>query len=604
MLNNAKVDGYELKLTNTDMKKYLFIALALFGMASCAKDDLNAGNKPHHNGEVEESYIAINLMAADVDSRAQDTTNPKDGGYEEGTDAERAVKTAYFFFFDENGSPFNLLGAPATAPGGTKNYLSLAIGDTTGNVDPNVSDVKDAILVLKTYKGIHPKQVVAILNWTPEDRAYTLADLQNIVEENSLGNDANGYVMSNSVYATSGGEIMVATPIAEANIKTDKDEALAAPVEIYVERTAAKVVVTTTAADNRFEVATESEFKPVGDDARKVYVELLGWELYNEFDKTNIIKSIENWDVDNLGLTWNDSPYFRSYWAETMNERTTNDTFAWSYATADATAKGFPTDNGYNIASNASYTAGTYAYCGENTLDWTTNDVRTKVILKGRLVEKVGETYQPLELARWYGNEYAGEGDLKTAVANSLAYTVFYKNPAYDANDPESPLYLSITPDHIQVVHGKTIGKAAYEVGFQLTTAAEDLDWYQYSSAGGHQAFGDLGVDGDNAIKTNAHLATVEPAVLYESGDTYYIVDIEHLAKDKAKPAYYGVVRNHVYQIDIQSIKGYGSPGYSGFEHVVENPEYPQDDDTESYVAAKINVLSWKVVKQGVDIVQ
>lgn len=581
------------------MKKYLFIALAALGFAACA-DKMDDVKSPAHNGEVEESYIAINLMAADVDSRAQDTTNPKDGGYEDGTDEERAVKTAYFFFFDENGSPFNLLGAPATAPGGTKNYLSLAIGETTGKVNPNVSDVKNAILVLKTYKGIYPKQVVAVLNWTPSDRAYTLAELQNTVADNSLGNDGSGYVMSNSVYATSGGEIMVATPITEANIKTTDQDALAAPVEIYVERTAAKVVVTTTAADNRFEVATESEFTPVGDDARKVYVELLGWELYNEFDKTNIIKSIENWNVDDLGLTWNDSPYFRSYWAETMNVRTTNDTFAWSYATAN----GLPTEYGYKVASDATYAAGTYAYCGENTLDWTTNDVRTKVILKGRLVEKVGETYQTLELARWYGNEYAGEGDLKTAVANSLAYTVYYANPVYDANDPESPMYLSITPDHIQIVHGEEVGKAAYEVGFQLTTAAQGLTWYQYSSAEGHKAFGDLGVTGDNAIKTNEHLAKVEPAVLYESGDTYYIVDIEHLGKDKTKTAYYGVVRNHVYQIDIQSIKGYGSPGYSGFGHVVENPEYPEDDETSNYVAAKINVLSWKVVKQGVDIVQ
>ena len=584
------------------MKKYLFIALALLGMASCAKDDVTGGNKPHHNGEVEESYIAINLMAADVDSRAQDTTNPKDGGYEDGTDKERAVKTAYFFFFDENGSPFNLLGAPATAPGGSKNHIQLTIGDYIDKSDPNVSDIREAILVLSTYKGIYPKQVVAVLNWTPSDRAYTLKELQEEVVENSLGNDTKGYVMSNSVYATSGGEIMVATPIAEANIKTDKDEALDAPVEIYVERTAAKVVVTTTAADNRFEVATESEFTPVGDDARKVYVELLGWELYNEFDKTNIIKSIDNWNVDDLGLTWNDSPFFRSYWAETMNERTTNDTFAWEYA--DPASKGFPTANGFKVASDASYAAGTYAYCGENTLDWTTNDVRTKVILKGRLVEKVGENYQTLELARWYGNEYAGTDDLKTAVANSLAYTVFYANPEYDSTNPESPMYISIAPQHIEIVHGDVVDAKAYEVGFQLTTAAESLDWYLYSSESGHTPFGDTAVDGANADATNVHLAKVQPAVLYESGDTYYIVDIEHLGKDKTKTAYYGVVRNHVYQIDIQSIKGYGSPGYSGFAHVVEKPEYPQDDDTESYVAARINVLSWKVVKQGVDIVQ
>ena len=50
------------------MKKYLFIALAALGFAACAEkmDD----NSPVQKGELEESYIAINLMAADVDTRA------------------------------------------------------------------------------------------------------------------------------------------------------------------------------------------------------------------------------------------------------------------------------------------------------------------------------------------------------------------------------------------------------------------------------------------------------------------------------------------------------------------------------------------------------
>lgn len=573
------------------MKKYLFIALAALGFAACA-DKMDDVKSPAHNGEVEEAYIAINLMAADVDSRAAED----EFGYEDGTPAERVINSAYFFFFDENGSPFNILGAPGTAPGGSKNHMQLTIGEYTGKDDPNVSDIRKAILVLSTYKGIYPSQVVAVLNWTPSDRAYTLQELQEEVVDNSLGNDTNGYVMSNSVYSN-GTKIMAATPIAEENIKTSETDAIDAPVDIYVERTAAKVVVTnTTVANNRYQVTVEDGFKPVGDDARTVYVELLGWELYNEFNKTNIVKSIENWE--SIGLTWNDSPFFRSYWAETMNERTTNDTFAWKYA--DPASKGLPTQYGYEVASEANYAANTYAYCGENTLDWTTNDVRTKVILKGRLVEQDGST---LELARWYGNEYAGTYDLKTAVAGSLAYTIFYANPAYDSNDPESPMYISIAPEHIEIVHGKVVGAEAYEVGFQLTTAAEDLDWYLYSSEGGHERFGELDVDGSNAEATNAHLANVQPAVLYTGGDTYYIVDIKHLGAPDTTTTY-GIVRNHVYQLDIQSIKGYGSPGYSGFSHTIENPEYPADDETSSYVAAKINVLSWKVVKQGVNIVQ
>ena len=108
----------------------------------------------------------------------------------------------------------------------------------------------------------------------------------------------------------------------------------------------------------------------------------------------------------------------------------------------------------------------------------------------------------------------------------------------------------------------------------------------------------------DVTAETNEYLANnVEPALLYKSGQTYYIVDIEHLGKEKTKPAYYGVVRNHVYQIDIHSIKGFGSPIYSGLDFIVDQPEYPIEYE-DSYVAARINVLSWKIVKQTVDIVQ
>ncbi len=571
------------------MKKYLFIALAALGFAACTES--GDEKTPVQNAEMEESYIAINLMAADNDTRAAADSY----GYELGTDAERAVNKAFFFFFDENGNPFNVIGAPATAPGGTKNHLSLTIDEDTTSDMPNVSDIKNAVLVLNTYKGIYPKQIVAVLNWTPADRPYTLEELQTVVVNNSLGNDINGYVMSNSVYSN-GTNIMAATPITADNIKTSEAEALGAPVNIYVERTAAKVVVTnTTVANNRYAVTDVNGMKPVGGNPRTVYVELLGWELYNEFDETNLVKSIENWNSNIIGLTWNDSPFYRCYWAKTRNERTTNDTFAWSYI--NPTSNGLPTAYGYEIASEANYTdRDTYTYCGENTLDWTTKDVRTKVILKGRLVEDDGnDGYQPIELAQWYGNEYAGVSDLKTAVANSLKYTLYY----YDTDGDK---YVSIAPEHIEIVHGSQVNAEAYEVGFQLSTAGKEKTWFKYNSEEDFDSFGDI-ADGVNTTNTNEYLKGVKPAVLYMNGDTYYIVDIEHLGADDTTTEY-GVVRNHVYQIDIQSIKGYGSPGYSSLGHIVDTPEYPEDEEQSSFVAAKINVLSWKVVKQGVNITQ
>ena len=570
------------------MKKYLFIALAALGFAACAENN-DGPNAPIHNGELEESYIAINLMAADNDTRAAEDTY----GYEDGTTAERAVKTAYFFFFDANGNPFNVT---TSAPGGEKNHLSLTISEDTTSGMPNVSDIKNAVLLLNTYKGVYPSKIVAVINWTPVEKTYSLTQLHS--ELATLGNDTNGYVMSNSIYMDGAGKMVDAVALTAANIKTTADAAKDAPIDIYVERIAAKVVVT---GNNVYD--TQKDSTPIlttGQTSKfDVYVKLLGWELFNDYSNSTLLKNIDTtWEVTTLGLTWNDIPYYRCYWADSQNTDP-EDNFSWSYA--DPTAKGFQTAYGFGIAAaeDEYATRSTYTYCGENTNQVVMNgkkiesDFRTKVILKGQLMKADSEAeggYSTLELARWYGTEYAGNEALRIAVANSLKYTLYYK-------DGEN--YVSIKPEDLQCVAGQLVGAEAYEVGFQLSTAGLQKTWYKYDSTNGYVASDNL--DDANKTATNTYLKSVEPALLYTEGQTYYTVDIKHLGAT-GKTAEYGVVRNHVYQIDIESIKGYGSPVFSGDIGFLK-PEFPTEDEA-SYVAARINVLSWKVVKQGVDIVQ
>ena len=554
------------------MKKYLFIALAALGFAACAEkiDD----NSPVQKGELEESYIAINLMSADLETRAATDSY----GYEAGTDAERAIKTAYFFFFDASGNPFNVT---ASAPGGDKNHLQLTIENTTGSVDPNISDIKKAVLVLNTYKGVYPSQIVAVLNWTPkENETYSLTKLHE--ELATLGNDANGYVMTNSVYMDGAGNIVDAVPVTTANIKTSATDALNAPIDIYVERIAAKVALTASGmvagTENIFD--TQKNSTPIltsgSASAIDVYVQLHGWELYNDYSNSTLLKNIENWDVETLGLTWNDIPYYRCYWAESQSEDP-RDSFAWKYED-----NSFPTVYGFGV--------GAYTYCGENT---NGENYRTKVILKGQLMQKKQDnTYSALELARWYGTEYAGSQALKTAVANSLKFTLF--------SSADGEHFAGITPEDLECVAG-TPGTEAYEVGFQLSSTGEEKTWYQYSSAEGYQVLAAIEKEANKA-KTNEYLATVEPALLYANGQTYYFIDVKHLGA-AGKTAEYGVVRNHVYQIDVTSIQGYGSPVYIGTSNILTPPEYPIEDEA-SYVAARINVLSWRVVKQGVNVGQ
>ena len=103
----------------------------------------------------------------------------------------------------------------------------------------------------------------------------------------------------------------------------------------------------------------------------------------------------------------------------------------------------------------------------------------------------------------------------------------------------------------------------------------------------------------DNAQLNSYLYKNIPPAIVYAAGQTYYFIDIKHLGTE-GKAAEYGIVRNHIYDIVIESIKGYGTPVFIPGGNIVV-PETPTEEEG-VYVAAKINVLSWRVVKQGVNI--
>ena len=581
------------------MKKYLFIALAALGFAACAE---KMEDTSLHNGEVENSYIAISLSATDP------TTRANDGTYQEGEAAERAVETAYFFFFNENGTafPVNVNEGAVDAPGATGgiNHLQATINPTTGADMNNVSDIKNVVLLLKNYKGTYPAKIVAVLNWAPSnDKAYSLGELEEALV-NVRNNDMAGkFVMSNAVYATEGtpATVVNATPLTAANIFTDEANAKANPVTIYVERTAAKVTVTTTGGNTVFNLN-----KPVtiGGSNTPVYAKVLGWELYNEYQQSYLIKNIDpTWTNTGIGFTWNDSPWYRSYWAISQTNPFTDNNFQYEYVSGENKNYGFGFGTAANV-TNGTYAENTYTYCGENTGRDAAD--RTKIILKAKLQKENGDA---VELARWYSTEYLGEDDLRTAVANTLKYTLYYK---------EGDNYVGLKPEDLQCVSAyDTDGNPAagapnniepYEVFFQLSTDGAKKNWFKNENSSKVPMSGDLVNDPMGVAATNAHLASnVKPATLYKSGQTYYFFDIQHLANvtdDKTQIGEYGIVRNHIYAININSIGGYGSPIYIGTSNIVTPPEYPDDPTGEetSFVSAEVRILSWRIVSQGVDI--
>ena len=595
------------------MKKYLFLAIALLGLASCAKDDLADGNKPIHSGEVEESYIAINLTAADI-------TRAQGDAYQDGTEAERAVKSAYFFFFDEDGDPFpvNVNGNTVDKPGLTNgvNYLPAVINPTVGSETPNISDIKNAVLLLKTYQGDYPSQVVAVINWIPptkaeENKGYSITELLQIM---SNIRDVDGsFVMSNAVYADSeGGAVRIGVPITAADIFKDETAAINNPITIHVERIAAKISVSTVDGNTIFDLKKEFEGigLPVGTNKIDVYAQILGWELYNDFSKSYLLKNIDSeWTTDELGFNWNDPSFYRSYWASSIPYANidANNGYKMTYNADEIAANGFYDEYGYTIGNYANvllgnYTDKAYTYVGENTNYYPAKslDECTKIILKAQLVQKVGETYEPVEIARWFATEYAGKENLLIAVANTIKYKYYYK-----AQD-QAATPTTIGPNDLTIVHGDSAGAPEtvkdYQVYFQLSNPTDETiygvkkDWYTKDNSGKLVTITDEDL--------NAELAALEPALLYENGQTFYFVDVKHLTvgTETQKQGEYGIVRNHIYNVKINSIGGYGSPIYIG-DSYLKDPEYPIDPENQgSFVSAEVRILSWRLVDQLVDI--
>ena len=519
------------------MKKFLVSAMAVLALAACSKFNEN-GNSAVQNGELEQSYVSITLASADMNTRADD------GKYEEGLAAERAVKCAHVFFFNDGAAfPVKFDGTTSTNSGAC-NWLKVELTGSTSGMN-NVSDIKDQVLVLQNYKGEYPNQMLAVLNWTPEKSSYTLSELQTKISV--LGNDANGYVMSNSVYANSKKQVVDAVALTIDNIGKSDAEALANPVTIYVERVAAKVVFT---ANNN------GKFYVGNVGSTNVYAKIQNFELYNDYQESWLIKRITpTWD--GIGFAWNDADWFRSYWANSLGKTFEDNTFAWS------------TDN---TALDG------YVYCGENTRAWSAdNDVRTKVIVKAQLVNEADEA---VEVVNWYGKDYVGENSLKDVVANTLKYKYFYG---------DGFTFNGLTPADLDCAARSPEAENAYEVYFKLSNNGAQKNWYKYK-------------DGNyNAITVdalNVELAKVQPALVYKNGMTYYWLDIKHLGQ-KDSTTEYGVVRNHVYKVNISDIKGYGTPVYDPNEAFIV-PDKPENIVT--YVSAQINILSWRVVANDYEI--
>ena len=575
------------------------LACAALMMSACSSDDGNGSENPNIASEAQ--YLAVNIVnVGTTPTRATED-------YVNGTDDENKINTIRFYFFHADGSPYVLTNTTETTTGTDVNWLEQNPPITTTPPTPagqgTVDKVTEAVLVIQGKSAADPATMVAVINpETLKDNAtlnnkgtVTLSELRDskfdtqFYKLNAAGTTNEAFVMTNSVYREGGNTIC--PTLVSGHLETSDLAAKANPVNIYVERVAAKVSAKVDVDANKLKTgngtdwATDQYGMEVGTFGKstKIYAVIEGWGVADENSQAMLEKQIDaTWTNTSLGITpWNTADYHRSFW-ETMKPAVGTDIYnKANHSFNEYTSK---------IANNFS----NITYTLPNTTQTVVSDVYngnnlTKFLVAATLKYYDGTNWRNADICRYRGIEYmGGEAKLKEVVA--ATYNKYYtKNTAGEYE----PLAASdIKFDYTRSVEN-TVAKKVADCQMVPTLVDATKEYYTKTVSSTGTTY-TLVANNNDVVKD----IEMYPADIRVNGKTYYYVPIRHLGAATTDPAYYGVVRNHYYQINLQSLKGFGSSVYDPDREI--KPVIPAEET--SYLAAKINVLQWRVVSQSVDL--
>lgn len=555
--------------------------LASLFMAGCSQEEIAPNGEDNGNGEANTSYMAVNLVSSDVaGTRAA-------AGYEDGEGFENKVNSVRFYFFNGVGGAVNV----KLQNNSYVNYYDWTPSKDTENPDQSdgTNDKDDiesklkATIVINTKAGDGiPQRIAAVLNPTGLDNnSKSLSELKAVVAdyatsgENGLTSEGR-FVMFNSVGG--GGEDFSTTLIKDENLCKTEADAIANPVTIYVERSVAKVRVTLDAnmgfTDNKLALK-DKDGKDLKVGGEQVYLQLDGWGLTAETSEGRLVKKINTgWE----GTWWYTS--YRSFWA--INSMTATN----RYHSYNDISTSFGKDNVLYTNENAQLTdiGGAAGQATE----------RTKFILKGKLCKANGDAFT---IVRHLGVHFADSPseteaenlkELKKSILNQLSANGY--NYYYSTTEGRKQIGIGDLKIVIATQIDNENSQNNCYVYAQLTAAAAAADREWFTSLEGGTPIG------NGATVINGNLANkdiVDRALVWNSGMTYYYKEIMHLN------GLNGVVRNHIYGVNVQKIAGLGTPVYNPGEIIY--PETPEEND--HYIAAQINILSWRLVNEDYELV-
>lgn len=529
--------------------KYVFLSMLACGMvAACSNDEVAEGSNTTNLGGGE-AYVKVRIAMSDgAASRATS------GGYDNGSADEQKISSIRFAFFNDDDKLVTW----------GKNVGATIV--TPNTPDQNVEGFAEAVVALILDEGDEmPTKVVAYVNGSPTVSTGTAfsTGVRNL-ETSTIGNTTDGFVMTSSTYWDNGEQI--ATSVAPGDFYETAEMATAAknPVTIYVERLAAKVTV-------KEAPTLSSNIEDLQDSEGNVLkFTLKGYALTGLNTTEYYLKHLQDWSA--WTWTWNNASDHRSFWAEDPNYTS------------------MPSDKGLDFVSYNEVDDNNKQpqYCPENTLTAALYEsdkfqACTSILVIGSytVVNVDGESVTDADGTFYmYGGKVYSEINLKNQLANNgLVYT------RTGNGTQESPyVYTSAEPSAYTLVRIS----GTNEVTLSLTQGA--TTYYTPNEEGTDY------VEITDYTAFNATLAKqVGGAEKYNAGKTYFAVPIEHLAT--SGDGHIGVVRNHSYVLTLESIKGLGDGVYDPTEDII-----PVPPTNKYYVGATLNILSWHVVNQSVNL--
>lgn len=607
--------------------KLFFGALTLLAFTACSDDKNTAPDDTINNGS--ESFINVRIF--DVNSLTSKAPAFENGNEDAAAGYDESKITSLTVAFYASNGDFITLGSNATAIDFT------APNQTNGG---NIETIAEVTVTLK-LKPSDPIPAYAIAFANPING--TDPSLGNITATRTVsrdkfctqttvsGNTVNVFAMNNSVYFDASGNEVVATPVTRANFFQGTNSGGVPAVDFYIERIAGKVVLKgNNASDNtKLPFKEDEKYKLIGEnDAETEYSFVFvpkKWCLNAEEKKTNLMKDFKNANYTTLtnnlkwGDTesWNDAVNKRSYWTRSVSWNDSNipdvsDDVAneTTYSLAYHSYK-YAIDNGVAV--------GTPCYTFENTkqsTNYNKNAALVSAIIVGEY-ELRGSDNQPLKDGDKLSTFYRRNGQFfslkgyysKMAAAQRILGTVSGTTfTALSAADLEAVTKI----DHPTSTTTDKYMENEVTIVFDKTKAGEKINTlYVRTAENTYTKYSELATEyNDNWINKQL-LLQCGLTEAYTNGKAYFNIPIRHLGKATTttdsdgketttlSPGYYGIVRNHTYDITVTSVEA-GAFGNGVFSET--KPIVPPTKTDDYNFKANINVHAWRVVTHTVTI--